>query len=130
MKKEKLTNEITLDLRESCLDRYIDVEQTHLVKGIPKILKVKKFIQGDSWAQDKYLTHVNPQDKEVLNMLCKNSIDREIEEEQVISLKPGTLQILKVKRMVLASKFAKEKLMRHRWLNLTLVDTFLEETKK
>jgi transcriptional regulator with XRE-family HTH domain len=36
-------------------DRYVEEEEVHVYKGVPSKVKVKKFIQGDKWAQARWL---------------------------------------------------------------------------
>ena len=40
---------------QNCLDRFVDIEEVHVVKGVLKTVTRKKFIQGDKWAQAKWL---------------------------------------------------------------------------
>jgi len=40
----------------NCQDRYVEEEEVHIVKGVTKKIKVKKFIQGDKWAQVRWLS--------------------------------------------------------------------------
>jgi hypothetical protein len=40
----------------NCQDRWIEEEECHVIKGQLKKILVKKFIQGDKWAQSKWLS--------------------------------------------------------------------------
>jgi hypothetical protein len=39
----------------NCQDRYVDVEEVHMYKDKPIIVKKKLFVQGHSWSQVKWL---------------------------------------------------------------------------
>ena len=45
---------------QNCLDRVVEIEEVHVYKGRPIVVKVKKFIQGDKWAQNKWLSLRQP----------------------------------------------------------------------
>ena len=40
----------------NCIDRWVEQEEVHVVKGEIKKVKVRKFIQGDKWAQAKWMS--------------------------------------------------------------------------
>ena len=40
----------------NCLDRYVEEEEVHVFKGRPVVVKRKRFIPGDKWAQNKWLS--------------------------------------------------------------------------
>lgn len=39
----------------NCLDRWVEEEEVHIYKGKPVVVKRKRFIPGDKWAQNKWL---------------------------------------------------------------------------
>jgi len=43
-------------LLANCFDRFVEIEEVHVVKGELKRIKVQKFIAGDKWAQKQWLT--------------------------------------------------------------------------
>jgi hypothetical protein len=45
----------------NCMDRWIEEEKEHVIRGELKVVKVKRFIQGDKWAQIKYLAIRSPE---------------------------------------------------------------------
>lgn len=53
--KEVADMKVAENFYQNCLDRYVDEEEAHLYKGQVIKVKVKKFIQGDKWAQLKWL---------------------------------------------------------------------------
>jgi len=54
--KEIADMEVAKNFYKNCLDRYVEQEEVHVYKGRPIKVKVKKFIQGDKWAQSRWLS--------------------------------------------------------------------------
>lgn len=53
--KEAADMKVAENFYLNCQDRYVEEEEAHLYKGQVIKVKVKKFIQGDKWAQLKWL---------------------------------------------------------------------------
>jgi len=53
--KEEADMKVVESFYNNCIDRYVEVEEVHVYKGRPIKVKVMKFVQGDKWAQARWL---------------------------------------------------------------------------
>ena len=58
--KEEADMKVVNAFYQNCLDRWVEIEEVHIYKGSPIKVKVRKFIQGDKWAQNKWLSLRQP----------------------------------------------------------------------
>ena len=54
--KDLADAKVVANFYQNCLDRWVDVEDVHIASGNVIRTKRKKFIQGDKWAQSKWLS--------------------------------------------------------------------------
>lgn len=59
--KMKANMKVAESFYHNCIDRWIEEEQVHVWKGKIIKTKVKRFIQGDKWAQTKFLAIKHPE---------------------------------------------------------------------
>lgn len=54
--KTQATAKVAESLYLNCIDRYVEVEEVHVVNKQLQTIKVKKFIQGNPWLQARWMS--------------------------------------------------------------------------
>jgi transcriptional regulator with XRE-family HTH domain len=100
--KEEADMKVVESFYNNCIDRYVEEEEVHVYKGQPIKVKVKKFIQGDKWAQARWLAlrrkeqWSEVQRVEMLNLnlnLTKIDFSGLTEEDLLLAKKIGLTQL-------------------------------------
>jgi len=53
--KTEADAKVAYSFYQNCLDRYVEEEEAKVVGGVVEVVKVKKFVRGDKWAQFRWL---------------------------------------------------------------------------